>query len=287
MPTITKTKQMPLTSKNGLTPSKTDSILDRLESGWDVNDTIKMLLYGLSGSGKTVMWSTFPGPILSIICSGGRKPGEMKSINTPELRSKITPAIITSIADCKELIDLAPKYTTVVLDHASGLEDLALMEAMGVTELPAGKSFGMAKREHYGQASMQCKEILRALLSLDCHVVIVAQERAFTPNEDEPSEIIQTTVGASITPGLRRWLTPAADNVCQMFKRAKMETTTTKIAGKDIATTKRGKGVEYCLRTEPHEVYDSKIRTAHPDKLPDCITNPSFAKLMKVMKGEK
>jgi ABC-type polar amino acid transport system ATPase subunit len=43
---------------------------------------IKMVLYGSSGSGKTTLWATFPKPILAIICSGGFKSGELRSVRS-------------------------------------------------------------------------------------------------------------------------------------------------------------------------------------------------------------
>ena len=95
--------------------------------GWpSADDGIKINIYGRSGTGKTTLWATFPKPILCLVCSGGKRPGELKSIDTPENRKLITPKIVTRIDDIREELDGASEFATVVLDHASWLQDLAL-----------------------------------------------------------------------------------------------------------------------------------------------------------------
>ena len=284
MPTITKqTTRAPIpTSKPK--PSG-NGVLDRLASGWSTTDYLKMLLYGSSGTGKTTLWATFPGPILVLLCSGGNKPGELKSVDTPEYRKKIRPVVIPSIADMKEVLREASGYATVVLDHASGFQDLTLREILGLEELPAQKSWGMATQQQYGASSLMCKDVFRTMLNLDCNVVIVAQERTF--GEEGASEIISPTIGAALTPSVTGWLGPACDYVVQTFKRPRMERMVNKIGGKEVVTYKRGKGVEYCLRTEDHDVYQNKFR--RPDgktrAMPECIVDPSYDKILKLIKG--
>jgi ABC-type lipoprotein export system ATPase subunit len=50
------------------------------------DDTIQLLLYGRSGTGKTTLWSTFPKPILGVICSGGQRSGELRSVSLEDRR---------------------------------------------------------------------------------------------------------------------------------------------------------------------------------------------------------
>lgn len=245
-----------------------------------------MLLYGRSGTGKTTLWATFPGPILAMICSGGQQPGELLSVNTPENRSKISQVVINESTEIKEVIDYTKEtgaFNTLVLDHASGLQDLILKEILGLEELPAQKSWGMASQAQYGQCSLQCKEVFRALLGVGCHVVIVAQERDFKGESE--SEIITPTIGAALTPSVTGWLNPACDFVVQTFIRPTVEYTTNKVGGKEITTNKRGKGVEYCLRTEPHEIYQTKFRVPKGSKLPEVIVDPSYEKIAALING--
>ena len=59
-------------------------------------DTLNLSVYGVSGTGKTTFWSTFPGPIRVFLFSGIANPGELKSIALED-REKIEPVIFDSI----------------------------------------------------------------------------------------------------------------------------------------------------------------------------------------------
>jgi hypothetical protein len=252
-------------------------------SAWDLPAGIKIMLYGRSGTGKTTLWATFPRPILALICSGGAKPGELRSIDTPDNRKTIDARIVCSVEQLTTLLEGADKFKTVVLDHVSGLQDLSLKEILGIEELPAQKGWGLASQQQWGQSTAQCKEICRTLLSLDANVVIIGQER--TNNEENQSEIITPTVGVACTPSLALWLNPAVDYIVQTFIRPKMEVKTAKVGGKDVTTKKRGAGVEYCARTGPHDVFTTKFRMLKGRKLPDVLVDPSFAKIQDLISG--
>lgn len=259
------------------------------QDAWGMVDTLRVLVYGQSGTGKTTFWATFPGPILALICSGGNKPGELRSIDTPENRKKVTPRIVDSVAGLRDELRRAGDFATVVLDHASGLQDLTLKEILGMTgDLPAQKSWGLATQQQYGQSTLQCKELLREMLNLPANIVIVAQERVFGGRDEglDP-EIIRPMVGAAVTPSLLGWLNPACDYVVQAFKRPKLRKTVSEVAGKKIESLERERGAEYCLRTEPHETFMTKFRLPRGRELPDAIVNPTYDKLVRIIRGEK
>lgn len=274
---------MPIVKKQQPSIRKGGSKNTAPKSGWDMTEGLKMLIYGQSGSGKTTFCSTFPGEILWLICSGGSRPGELKSIDTPANRKRIKAMVIESTDQIKDMLVDANKYNLTVLDHVSGLQDLTLKEILGLDELPVQKSWGMATQQEYGQSTMQCKEILRAILGLENNVVIVGQEREFKNEGD--SELIQPTVGVAVSPSLAGWLNPAVDYVGQMFKRPVMIKSKVKMGGKEKIVVRRGTGVEYCLRTEPHDVYATKFRIVKGKPLPACIVDPSYDKIMKLING--
>lgn len=258
---------------------------------WGSIDTIRMLLYGESGSGKTCFWATFPGPILAIICSGGNKPGELRSINKPEFRKKITPRVVNTSDEFRQALEEAEGYATTVLDHSTGFADLLLREILGVPEIPLakykkagkGESWSTVTQQQYGELALKCKEAFRDLLNLPGNIVLVAQQRTFGVSEDgKASEDIRPTVGAALTPSVTGWLNPACDYVVQMFKRPKTEEKTM------VGVTRKVKtgGVEYCLRTEPHDVFMTKFRLPVGHPLPPYIVNPSYEKMMAVINGE-
>ena len=249
---------------------------------------MRILIYGQSGTGKTTLWATFPGKILCLICSGGNKPGELRSVNTPEYRKKITPRIIHSTGDFHRALEEAEGFATMVLDHVSSYSDMKLSEIIGKA-VPEQKGWGLATQQQYGQLSMQCKEDFRALLNLPCNVVLVGQERTFGGRDDglDP-DVIKPTVGVALTPSLTGWLNPAVDYIAQTFKSPKMKVEEVTVAGKKSRIETRERGVEYCLRVGAHDVFTTKFRTPVKDgfTLPEYIINPTYEKILRLTRGE-
>lgn len=255
-------------------------------SAWDMTQTVSVLLYGRSATGKTTFWSTFPKPILALVCSGGSKPGELRSINTPELRKQIVPIVIEQSSDVKDILDEVSAvnpfpYGTVVLEHATGLQDLVLKEILDLDEIPVQKTWGMATQQQYGQCAIRCKELFRAILNLSCHRVVVAQEREF--NVDVDTEVLAPYVGAGLMPSLTGWLNPACDMIVQTFIRRLVEEKEVKVGDKTVPIKSYGKQVEYCLRTGPDPTYTTKFRVPRGSKVPEVIVDPTFDKVMKVI----
>ena len=224
------------------------------------------------------------------MCSGGNRSGELRSIDTTENRKNIDALTINSSAELKEVVDFLPtsKYLTVVLDHATGLQDLILKEILGLEELPAQKGWGMATQQNYGQCTLQSKEILRSLVNLSINVVIVAQERE--SNIDGGSELITPTVGAGLTPSLAGWLNASVEYICQTFIRQKTEIKKSTITNgkgekKVIESVAKTKGVEYCLRTAPDPVYTTKFRIPKNSHLPEVLVDPTYKGIMELIRG--
>lgn len=275
MPTIKKQRK----------PTKRKKPIEEREFNW-FGGNIRMNLYGRSGTGKTTLWSTFPKPIQVLLCSGTDTPGELRSINTAENRKVISPVVIRESSQIKE--ELTKKHSsgedfaTRVLDHATGLQHLNLKEILGLEEIPAQLSWGLATQQEWGQCALQMKELLRSFLSLTCITVVVAQEREF--NIDSESDLIMPFVASALTPSVTGWLNPACDCICQTFIRQKTETKEIKIGKKKVKTTQQVGGVEYCLRTGPHGVYTTKLRMPRGKvELPEVIVDPSYAKIKKLI----
>jgi hypothetical protein len=285
MPKIAKQTAKPTRKKT----VRKKGVIERIQPiGFDDDEGIKINIYGKSGTGKTTLWSSFPAPILAIICSGGSRPGELRSINTAENRKRIKAVTIQESSEIAEIVEHqkeTEEFKTVVLDHASGLQDLKLKEILGIEELPAQLEWGTASQQNWGQCALQTKETLRALLSLNCNVVILAQERAFNTDEDSDS-LIMPYVGSALTPSITGWLNPACDYIVQTFIRNKVITKTRKVGKKEVTTTSRGKGVEYCLRVGPDEVFTTKFRVPKERKInEDIIVDPNFEKINRLIKG--
>lgn len=287
MPTV---KKQTVKKVAPLSAPKHASVIDRISPvTFDEEDGISVLLYGLSGSGKTTLWATFPGPILAMLRSGGTKPGELRSLNA-EQRKKTKTVTLQSSEELRMLVEYQKEeqpYKTLVLDHASGFQDLVLSEILGLDDVPVQKTWGLAKQQEYGQCALQVKESLSKLLSLNCNVVIIAQERDFSKEDAKAEEFdVTPTIGAALMPSITGWLNPACDYVCEMFKRSKTVRNVQTINGKEVEMARKRTGeIEYCLRTGPHEVYMTKFRVPKGHKLPSVIVDPDYDKLMKAIRG--
>ncbi len=266
---------------------KSSNVIDRIAPINFDKDGLKVNIYGKSGSGKTTLWATFPKPILAIICSGGAKPGELRSINTPTYRKTIRQVVLEHTEELHELVlfvNATKPYATIVLDHASGLQDMVLKELLGLSELPTQSSWGLASQSQYGQCALQVKTHLRSLLNLSTNVVIVAQEREF--NTDTEGTLLMPYVGSALTPSITGWLNPACDYICQTFIRREIREKRVKIAGMESIQKVETGRVEYCLRTGPHDVYTTKMRVPKGTPLPDVIVDPDYDKIKSLIDGE-
>ena len=273
---------------------KPKSAVERIKSiGFDVNDGIKINFYGRSATGKTTLWATFPKPILALVCSGGGKPGELRSIDTPEYHKTVKQVVIDSTEDLGEIVEYQQTsrvYSTIVLDHVTGLQNLVMKEILNLGEQPIalyrraekGESWGIASKQDYGQAVIRMKELLRQLFSLDCNVVVIGQEREF--NVEEEGELLMPFVGCSVFPKVAEWLFPAFDYICQTFIRQKTTTKSVKVGKRSIDKEVKVRGVDYCLRTGPDPVYTTKFRLPKGSKLPEVVVDPSYQKILKLIK---
>ncbi len=284
------TVQKPTTkSRTPTSKQPSGGVLSRIAPiGFDDDDGIKMLLYGRSGTGKTTFWSTFPGRLLSVICSGSDKPAELRSIDTADNRKRIDQVVLTHTEELDEVIAHvrdSGAYNGMILDHASGYADLKLKEILGLDEMPVQKSWGLASQQQYGQLAMMCKDQLRRMLSLPCNVIIIAQERTFGGG-DEGNELLSPTVGAGLSPSLAGWLNTAVDYICQTFIREEEVAKKMKVGTKTVTSVSKTGRVEYCLRTEPHPVYTTKFRMPKGSEIPKVIADPSYEKVMAIIRGQ-
>jgi len=254
-----------------------------------VHEYLKMLIYGRSKTGKTTFWTTFPKPILAIICSGGNKSGELKSI-PKSVRVGIDAITVQHPDDIEGLVEIQQrtgKYKTMVLDHGSGLQDKVLANILGVPKLPAQMGWGVATQQQYGQCTLQCKEYLRSMLDLDCHTLIIAQERNFSDGKEMETDLdILPTIGAGLAPSLAGWLNASVDYICQTYLKGRTQEKRTKMGTKDIVTHERVEGTDYCMRIGPHEVFTTGFRLERGLKMPDTIVNPTYKQIQEIIAGQ-
>jgi hypothetical protein len=286
MPAVTKQATKAAARK----PDPDADVLSRIVP-LSVEGGIKMNIYGMSGSGKTRLAATFPAPLLWILASGGKKPGELRSVNTPENRKRIHQVVLNDGDELSKIYEFQAneqRFATVIIDHLSGLQDLVLRKVLDIPEIPPQGSWGMASQQQWGETALKMKELCRPYLGLDCNVVLLAQERAFNTEREEGMEVLMPYVASGCGPSFVGWLNPAVDYIVNTFKRQKTVTKKVKVAGKEVTRKEVVPGqIEYCLRIGPDAVYTTKFReppTGRP--LPDVIVNPDYAKIKKLIDGE-
>jgi hypothetical protein len=235
-------------------------------------------VYGRSGTGKTTFACTFPKPLLIIGAEDGtRSVHNVSGVKFVKINDSSEVGIV--VRDAAE----TGRWKTVVLDSASSLQDLILKEILGLDEVPVQKSWGLASRDQYGQCGIQTKEHLRALLSLSCNVVIIAQEREF--NTENESDLLMPFVGSAMTPSVVGWFNPLCDYIVQSFIREQLVEKIVKLGGKAIKKQQKSGSVEYCIRTAPDPVYTTKFRVPKGTELPAAIVDPDYEKVLELIQG--
>ena len=255
---------------------------------------IKISVYGESGTGKTSFWASFPGPILVILCSGGKGTNELDSLSARE-RKKVTPFYLGDPAygtgTCDDLLTLAEElasdthYKTIVIDHLSGIQDLRITEILDLDEIPEQKSWGLATREEYGERALNMKHYIRRFMDLvDKKVVFISQELTVEPGEKESELDLLPSVGPYLSESVVEWFNPAVNYICRTFikhKTVQKESTIGK-SKKIRESVVKGK-FDYCLMTGPSDVYTTKFRMPKEKKKPPFIVNPTYDKVMKLI----
>lgn len=277
MPRVTK-------QTSGKTTSGKDP-WDKLEDVSEMEAPFTLTLYGRSGTGKTRLLGTFPKPLLVI--GSERGVGSIKGY--PKGQIKYFP--VRTSDDYAEALDIARsgKFPSVGLDQATELANITLKEILGLEELPAQSSWGMATQQQYGTAALQMKERLRALMSLaetGIKVVIVAHERNFNDESGTSSDLgLLPTVGAALSPSVTGWLNGHSEYIAETYIRQKQVKAKVKINGKEKEIMKDTKEPEFCLRVGPNGVFTTKFRVPEGVELPDVIVNPHWDKIVKLIGG--
>lgn len=240
-------------------------------------------IYGRGKTGKTTLACGFPKPLLLVGTENGTK--SVRSFKKVDFLRLTHSSQIDEIAAA-----VVGRYKSIVLDTASGLQDIIMKEILGLDDLPVEKSWGMASREQWQSCGVQTKERLRSLLNLSetdgINTVIIAHERNF--NDEGGSDLIFPTVSAALTPSTAGWLNGACDYLCQAFLREQTIIKAVKVAGKEGATmTQRTGRIEYVLRIGPHPVYMTGFRRVHVEGevMPDVIVDPSYTKIKELIDG--
>ena len=253
------------------TPAKVDigSLIQPVQA---MELIISALFYGRSGTGKTTLAASFPGPILLIDFNEKGWDSVSDHDNLEVLKVTSWEMVEPVYWYLKKNIG---KYKTVILDQATSMQDACRDYLMQQED----KEF-MSQRL-WGQVSGEMKTWLinfRNLTDDGINVVFLAHHRASKIDEgDDDDDAIDPTIGPQLMPSVSGTLQGAVKIIGNTFIRERFGV-------KDPETKKRPRYVEYCLRVGPHSVYATKLRTPKGNDVPVFVVNPDYDKLIDLMK---
>jgi len=234
-------------------------------------EKVTALFWGRTGTGKTTLIGTFPKPLLIL-----------------DMREEGTDSILdlgeeVKVLNVNKWIEIEQVYwylkegnhpfKTVALDTVSQAQNMCLSDVM---EKGGKKPGELVSRGVWGTIANNMKYWLLEYRDLPMNVVFTAHDRVNEVEEVEEDEQIVPEVGPQVIPSVAKTLTGAVKIIGHTFIK---EVTKKTDDGLEVSE-------EYRLRISPHPVYQSRIRKPKDAYAPDSIKDPSYDKLVKIMKGE-
>lgn len=243
------------------------SILEKIRPIAEQDRTQNMLIYGHSGSGKTTFAGTAPKPILLL---------DVRERGTQSIESQ--PDTYELPIDNWEEIDQvyfmikenSSKYKTVVIDTVTGLQRLA-KEHVGGGKL-------LLQQKQWGEISDRLQNFIDAMAELPVHVIFLGQEKELKNREGDVDEVLQPMIGVAVMESVLLKLNAAMDVIGHTFIRPDVQD----IEGKKIV---RGKFALHLAQNPRFITKVRKDRLLNKAGIPDYIIDPTFEKVMSIVKG--
>jgi hypothetical protein len=269
-------------------------------------DRVKVCAYGRNRVGKTSLACCFKKPILIISSEpdangGANSVANVSGVQLIRVSAKKLPgdkvhgsAKVVAIAN--ELAAQNP-FETVVLDTITSLQDVILVELMGLPKVPEMLSWGFVPDGMYQQRAEKLRETVRPLLDLtNCNIVILAQEKDHNAQEDRggKSKILHTMQqGSFMAPALgatnAQWLQDACGYVVQIYEDEVMQELSipqTDAHGKPMPPVVQRVGTgkrQRHLRLLYHPNFAAGGRWQYNRDMPEFVTAPDPEGLYKAM----
>lgn len=229
------------------------------------------LIYGRSGTGKTTFLSTFPKPLLLL---------DIREKGTDSV-ANVQGVEVAKIEDFQQLIDVywylqkgRHKYKSVGIDQVTAMQDQAIAHAMRDSNKDPN---GIIAKRDWGNAAGLMKQWLtsyRDLIECGMNVAFLGHDRT-RDIEDGDDDQLEPLVNVRVMPSVASHLNAMVKVIGNTFIR---ETFT-------VENKRRVRHVDYCMRVGPHAFYTTKVRSPVGVSAPDIIVDPSYDKMVAVMKG--
>lgn len=238
-------------------------------------------IYGRSGTGKTTLASTFPGPLLLLdVRDRGTDSVNDRTIDVKDIET------LEDIEDTYYFLKENPGvYKTIIIDTVTQLQQVFMEEVTAGARKKSAGAWGSMTRQQFGDVAAMMKEWVlnyRNLTDLDMEIIFIAQERTTSSNDDDgrTDDLLVPEVGPSVMPSIAIHLNANVAAIVNTFIRIKR----TKVTHGNKTTEKED--AQYCLRVGPNPVYTTKFRKPRGIIAPAFIEDPTYDDVLDVMKGD-
>ena len=244
------------------------SIQNRIHPAAELNRPMSILLYGRSGTGKTTIAATFPKPLLFL---------DIKEFGTDSVCDipGIDALYVETWQDFETIYWFLRagnhQYKTIVIDTVTMMQKLAQEYSL---EQDGKEKDGQMNKNLWGITSKTMCAWLINYRDLPYNIVFLAQDR-ITTEEGAREDQITPEVGPRLMPSVAACINAAVRIIGQTYI-------------KEYTKNTQEKGLEkifsYRLRLGANAYYLTKVRKIKEIAVPESIANPSYEKLMKLLK---
>ncbi len=242
-----------------------------------------MLIYGRSGTGKT----TFAGTVYDYI-----KDEEKNEVLFLDVRDDGSDSI-RNLGDNVKRLDCTSwpileetfwflkegkhSFGAVVIDTVTQLQSLAIKESKVKIK---GNEDAATSKMIWGHTSGLLNTLLLDYRDLDMHTIFIAQDRKSVSDEDDSDEYedLMPEIGLAMIPSVAKQVNAMVKVIGNTYIKQKVS--------KPDKKEKKKKETQFRMRIGPHPFYTTKIRAPKGTKVPGSINNPTFEKVVKIMRGE-
>lgn len=253
----------------------------------DISNRDSFVFYGRSGTGKTTLSCTFPGPILLL---------DIKDRGTDSIDSDRDDVKVREIETWKDFEDTywwlkknKGVYKTVILDTVTQLQQLAVIKVLEDANKDVEKAgdWGTMSKQNWGTVSSMMKTSITNMRDLKgINKVFLAQDRTFNVDEDGgDEESFSPEVGPRLSPATMAHLNAEVSVIGNTFIKMKIIKKKVKKASGVVKVEEEEKPV-YCLRVGPNPVYITKVRKPKAQVLPDYLEDPSYKSLIEAIENK-